>query len=150
MPFRRPWRAAIPAFRPNAARGSTTILNAARAAQGNAAGTGHWFLSAEDLITLSGISTQQDLALVAALGLTHVERNGHHYVDGMSFAPETEQIALLQAHPDLYARGPAGPARLRIAQGRIHLGSLDCPGFALGVSRDQLADDAGEAVKAAI
>ncbi len=96
-------------------------------------------LSAEDLITLSGISTQADLALVAMLGLTHVERNGHHYVDGMSFAPEPEQAALLAAHPDLYQRDGTGPVRLRVTGGQIALGSLDCPGFALGPARALLA-----------
>ena len=27
---------------------------------------------------------QQDLALATLIGATHVERNGHHYVDGMA------------------------------------------------------------------
>ena len=59
-------------------------------------------MSAEDLTTLAGVSVQQDLALVSLLGLTHVERNGHHFIDGMSFAPEAEQAAFARAHPDLY------------------------------------------------
>ena len=92
-------------------------------------------MSAEDLTTLAGVSVQQDLALVSLLGLTHVERNGHHFIDGMSFVPETEQAAFARAHPDLYDRS-AGPARLRIQEGRLALGSLGCPGFAVAADMD--------------
>src|SRR5262249_33291294 len=71
-----------------------SLLNAARIAKLNREwGGAGYLLSAEDLTALAGVSVQQDLALVAALGLTHAERNGHHYVDGMSFAPEGEQSA---------------------------------------------------------
>lgn len=113
-----------------------SILNAARVAKMNAeAGEPRFFMSAEDLTTWAGVSVQQDLALVALLGLTHVERNGHHFIDGMCFAPEAEQRAFVAAHPDLYAKGD-GPARLRIVDGRLALGSLDAPGFAVGAALD--------------
>jgi hypothetical protein len=88
-------------------------------------------MSAEDLTTWAGASLQQDLALVSLIGLTHVERNGHHFIDGMCFAPEEEQRSFLQAHPDLYQRA-GGPVRLKIERGRLKLGSLACPGFAVG------------------
>ncbi len=113
-----------------------SILNAARVAKLNAqAGAPKYFMSAEDLTTLAGVSVQQDLALVSLLGLTHVERNGHHFVDGMSFAPDGEQTAFARAHPDLYSRS-AGPARLIIDNGQISLGSLACPGFAVAADMD--------------
>jgi hypothetical protein len=117
-----------------------SILNAARVAHLNAktgakAGIIGYFMSAEDLTTLAGASVQQDLALVSLLGLTHVERNGHHFVDGMSFAPEAEQAAFTEAHPDLYSRS-RGPARLRIDNGRLQLGSLVGPGFAVAADMD--------------
>ena len=113
-----------------------SILNAARVAKLNAqAGADKYFMSAEDLTTLAGVSVQQDLALVSLLGLTHVERNGHHFIDGMSFAPEREQAAFARAHPDLYDRA-AGPARLRIEGGQLALGSLGCPGFAVAADMD--------------
>ena len=113
-----------------------SILNAARVARLNAkAGKPRYFMSAEDLTTLAGVSVQQDLALVSLLGLTHVERNGHHFVDGMSFAPEAEQAAFARAHPDLYSRS-GGPARLRIDAGRLQLGSLAAPGFAVAADMD--------------
>lgn len=112
-----------------------SILNAARIAKANAVlGESRFFLSAEDLCTWSGISTQQDLALVSLLGLTHVERNGHHYLDGMSFAPDDEQAAFLAAHPDLYHRPKGGPVRLAVADGEVRLKSLQCQGFAVGVT----------------
>jgi hypothetical protein len=113
-----------------------SILNAVRVAKLNAeAGAAKYFMSAEDLTTLAGVSVQQDLALVSLLGLTHVERNGHHFIDGMSFAPEREQVAFARAHPDLYDRS-AGPARLRIERGQLALGSLGCPGFAVAADMD--------------
>ena len=59
------------------------------------------FQSAEDLTCLPVLSLQQDLAVVAALGFAHCERNGHHYAYGMSAAPEAEQEAFLAAHPDV-------------------------------------------------
>jgi hypothetical protein len=113
-----------------------SILNAARVARLNAeAGAQRYFMSAEDLTTLAGVSVQQDLALVSLLGLTHVERNGHHFIDGMSFAPEREQADFARAHADLYDR-TGGPARLRIRDGQLALGSLQCPGFAVGAAMD--------------
>ena len=115
-----------------------SILNSARAAQRNAQSGGGHFLSAEDLSTWAGLSTQQDLALVSLLGLTHVERNGHHYMNGMSVAPEAEQAAYLRAHPDLYDRAPGQPARLKIRGGDIALGSLNGPGFGCSVAPESL------------
>jgi hypothetical protein len=107
-----------------------SLINAARCAQWNGgAGGPTYFMSAEDLTTQAGVSVQQDLALVALLGLQHVERNGHHYVNGMAALPPAEQNAFLKAHPDLYAR-TAGAVRLRILEGRLAVGSLACPGFA--------------------
>jgi hypothetical protein len=57
-----------------------SILNAARCVKWNAEGDGRsYFLSGEDLTCQAGLALQQDLALVALLGIDHVERNGHHY-----------------------------------------------------------------------
>jgi len=109
-----------------------SILNAARVAH---MGAEH-FMSAEDLTTWPGVSVQQDLALVSLLGLTHVERNAHHFIDGMSFAPEAEQRAFVAAHPDLYEMKDGKPARLRAVGGTLALGSLAVPGFAVGAEMD--------------
>ena len=71
------------------------LLNRARIARWNAeAGADHYFMSAEDLTTQAGVAVQQDLALATLVGATHVERNGHHYVDGMAGAPEEEQLRI--------------------------------------------------------
>ena len=112
------------------------MLNAARCAAWNRAEVGpHYFMSAEDLTTQAGLSVQQDLALVNLLGIPHVERNGHHYVDGMKALPRHEQQAFLAAHPDLY-EDSHGAVRLRIRGGQIAIASLDQPGFASGALPD--------------
>ncbi len=92
-------------------------------------------MSGEDLTTQAGISVQQDLALVNLLGITHVERNGHHYVNGMSGVPEAEQAAFRGAHPDMYHLAD-GVTRLAITDGEIAIGSLDAVGFAYGAEPD--------------
>lgn len=110
-----------------------SVINAARCAQWNAeAEKPRYFLSGEDLTMQAGIGVQQDLALVAWLGLSHVERNGHHYVNGLAAAPEAEQQALLRAHPGLYETSD-GAVRLAIREGQLDLSSLAAaPGFATG------------------
>jgi L-alanine-DL-glutamate epimerase-like enolase superfamily enzyme len=102
-----------------------SLLNGARCAQW---GDGY-FMSGEDLTIQAGLALQQDTALVSLLGITHLERNGHHYVNGMAALPKAEQDAFLAAHPDLYERSH-GAVRLRIAEGMLAVGSLDCPGYA--------------------
>jgi hypothetical protein len=102
-----------------------SLLNGARCA---AWGEGY-FMSGEDLTIQAGLALQQDLALVSLLGLTHVERNGHHYVNGMAGLPPGEQDAFLAAHPDLYERSH-GAVRVKIEEGMLDIGSLDCPGYA--------------------
>ncbi len=106
-----------------------SFVNLARSALWNdEVGRPRFFMSAEDLTTLAGVCVQQDLALISLLGLTHVERNGHHFVDGFSGRSEREKVAFLTEHPDLYAETDHGP-RLRISAGRIEIGSLACIGF---------------------
>jgi hypothetical protein len=113
-----------------------SLVNAARCALWNRTTPGAaYFLSAEDLTIQAGLALQQDLALVTLLGIEHVERNGHHYVNGMAALPQAEQDAFLVAHPDLYARSH-GAVRVAIRDGRMALGSLDCPGFASGAEPD--------------
>ncbi|HVO06950.1 MAG TPA: enolase C-terminal domain-like protein [Burkholderiaceae bacterium] len=113
-----------------------SLLNAARCAAWNAdAHEARFFMSGEDLTTQAGLAVQQDLALVNLLGITHVERNGHHYVDGMAALPRAEQQAFLAAHPDLYEHSH-GATRLRIRDGQLAIGSLDCTGFANAAQPD--------------
>lgn len=113
-----------------------SLLNRARCAHWNAqAGARTYFMSAEDLTTQAGLCVQQDLALATLIGCTHVERNGHHYVNGLAAAPRAEQLAFLAAHPDLY-HDDCGTVRLTIDAGNIAIGSLDTPGLGSAVLPD--------------
>jgi hypothetical protein len=107
-----------------------SLVNLARCTRWNhEAGAPRYFMSGEDLTAQAGLALQQDLALVALLGLAHVERNGHHYVNGMASLGAGEQEAFLRAHPDLYVER-AGAVRLRIADGAMAIASLACSGWA--------------------
>jgi hypothetical protein len=105
----------------------------------NRARCGTWgkdyFMSGEDLTIQPGLALQQDLALVTLLGLTHLERNGHHYVNGMAGLDQGEQDAFLAAHPDLYERSH-GAVRVRITNGDLSIGSLACNGYASAAMPD--------------
>jgi hypothetical protein len=113
------------------------LINRARIARWNAeSGANHYFMSAEDLTTQAGVAVQQDLALATLIGAGHVERNGHHYVDGMAGAPEAEQLQFLAAHPDLYQHAD-GRVRLAIRNGALGLASLArTAGLAAGAMPD--------------
>ena len=89
-------------------------------------------LSGEDLTCQAGLAVQQDTLLAASLGVTHIERNGHHYVAGFGIAPDDEAAAFADAHPGLYARDAQGRVRLAVRDGRLDLRSLHGPGFASG------------------
>lgn len=93
---------------------------------------GH-ILSGEDLTCQAGLAVQQDTLLAASLGVTHIERNGHHYVGGFGIAPADETHAFLQAHPGLYRDSPQG-VRLQVRDGRLDLRSLHAIGFAHSAS----------------
>jgi hypothetical protein len=115
-----------------------SIVNAARCRMWNTnEKTTRYFMSGEDLTTQAGLAVQQDTALAALLGMTHVERNGHHYVDG--FAGQNgglaEQQAFLDAHPDLYCR-TGNNVRVRVDGGRMSIHSFNAPGFASGALPD--------------
>jgi hypothetical protein len=108
-----------------------SLINRARcAAWGNG-----YFMSGEDLTIQPGLALQQDLALVALLGLSHLERNGHHYVNGMAGLGKGEQDAFLAAHPDLYERSH-GAVRVKITNGDLAIASLACTGYASAAMPD--------------
>jgi hypothetical protein len=93
------------------------------------------FMSAEDLTTVPVVPVQQDLATVRALGITHVERNGHHYVRGLAHCSPREREQATRLHPDLY-RGTEREAWLRIEAGQLRVGSLDTPGYGIAFDPD--------------
>jgi hypothetical protein len=72
-------------------------------------------LSGEDPTNIGPVALMQDLAVMATLGIEHVERNGHHYFAGLSAFPGDIQQAVISAHPNLYeiAAGPHACASAR-------------------------------------
>jgi hypothetical protein len=100
---------------------------------------GEYLMSAEDLTTIGPIEVQQDLAAVATLGVDNVERNGHHYLRGLSMYDEQFQDAVLGAHPDLYRQHEDGYPTLDIEDGTIRLDSVvDAPfGYAVEVDTSE-------------
>jgi L-alanine-DL-glutamate epimerase-like enolase superfamily enzyme len=108
-----------------------SVINATRAAKWST-GSEKFFVTGEDLTCQAGLAVQQDLALGALIGVSHAERNGHHYVDGFGDTPPDEANAFLAAHPDLYARA-GSKVRLAVHDGDLLTGSLTASGFASGV-----------------
>lgn len=82
-------------------------------------------MSGEDLANIGPVALLQDLAVQAALGNASVERNGHHYFDGLSFWPAAIQRQMLREHSDLYQTLPAGWPSLIIKEGHISLRSIN-------------------------
>lgn len=111
-----------------------SVVNATRAAKWSVEGA-RYFITGEDLTCQAGLSVQQDLALGALLGITHAERNGHHYVDGFGDTPAAEAERFLVGHPDLYQQRD-GSVRLAIHDGDLLTASLSAPGFASAVHPD--------------
>lgn len=90
--------------------------------------SGQAFQSGEDLTNLGVLALQQDLAGMAALGIPHVERNGHHYFRGLAHLSDREAADAARAHPDLWTRSN-GETQLRIENGALQLSSLQCIGY---------------------
>jgi hypothetical protein len=109
------------------------IANACLVAHRRRCGASDLLLTAEDLTTIGPYSLNQDLALVATLGVEHVERNGHHYVRGLSAWPAEVQEAALGAHPDLFALHPLGYAALSVVEGELSLESVAAAPFGVGL-----------------
>jgi len=96
-------------------------------------------MSGEDLANIGPVALLQDLAVVATLGVTSVERNGHHYFAGLSAFPRTVQEQILARHGDLYEISTGGWPALRIQGGELCLNSVvESPlgvGFELDVTQ---------------
>jgi len=93
-------------------------------------------LTAEDLSTVPPLTVPQDLVVASVMGLSHIERNGHHYFGLLApLSPDIEDTALA-AHPDAYERGWDGRVRLRITAGLIELDSLLAAPFGLAPELD--------------
>jgi len=89
-------------------------------------------LSGEDLANIGPVALLQDLTVCAALGITSVERNGHHYFAGLSMFSEEVQQQVLQAHSDLYRPSRDGWPTLAIQDGGLSIQSLLSAPFGVG------------------
>jgi len=98
----------------------------------NLTGSAPLLQSGEDLANVGPVALPQDLAAQAVLGITSVERNGHHYFAGLSPWPVEVQEAMLAAHPDLYGRSARGWPTLRVEKGLISTRSVLAAPFGVG------------------
>jgi hypothetical protein len=99
------------------------LANAALARQLTDSGKGTYFLTAEDLMNLPVVPLHQDLTHIAALGIDHAERNGHHYVHGIDHLSPEERRTVQSEHGQLYRRaGDSGI--LDVVEGYLDVGSL--------------------------
>lgn len=101
-------------------------------------------LSSEDLANVGPVALTQDLAVIASLGITHSERNGHHYFKGLSMFPEDVQGQVTAHHGSLY-RSPDGYPTLAVTDGLLDVSTaVDAPfgyGFDIDTTRYTPLDD---------
>ena len=121
-----PWSGATPGRASSAARGSSGASPTPPCCTAGAGSIPHRpaILSGEDLANVGPVALLQDFAVAATLGLTHVERNGHHYFPGLAMLPEEVQRETLRHHGDLYTTAPGGYPTLDVRQGAVSLGSV--------------------------
>jgi len=88
------------------------------------------------LCNVGPVAVIQDLAVMATLGIESVERNGHHYMAGLSQFPDITQRQVLDAHAGLYRNSERDWPTLEIRDGRIDLGSVNNQPFGTGFVLD--------------
>ena len=93
-------------------------------------------MSGEDLCNVGPVAVIQDLAVMATLGIESVERNGHHYMAGLSQFPERTREQVLNAHDGLYKTSEPGWPTLAICNGEIDLTSVNTQAFGTGFELD--------------
>ena len=93
-------------------------------------------ISGEDLCNVGPIAVIQDLAVCAILGIESVERNGHHYMAGLSQFPRRTQEQILKAHGGLYKYSERNWPTLIIQEGEISLDSVNNQPFGTGFELD--------------
>jgi hypothetical protein len=95
-----------------------------------------YVMSGEDLANVGPVALLQDLATTVTLGITSVERNGHHYFAGLSAFPAAVQQQTLRHHADLYHPSESGWPTLNIEQGEIDVTSVTAAPFGVGFEVD--------------
>ncbi len=98
-------------------------------------------LSGEDLVNVGPVALLQDLTVMHALGIQHVERNGHHFFRGLAAFPDSVQKAVLRDHGDLYTAHAEGFPRLKIQDGKLNMKSLIDAPFGTAFRIDQVTPD---------
>ena len=93
-------------------------------------------MSGEDLCNVGPVAVIQDLAVMATLGIESVERNGHHYMAGLSQFPERTREQVLNAHDGLFKTSETGWPTLAICNGEIDLTSVNTQAFGTGFELD--------------
>ena len=110
------------------------ITNAALLKKRAASIPGGPILSGEDLANAGPVALLQDLSVMALLGISHVERNGHHYFRGLSMHSASTQNAMIEQHADLYQRHAEGFATMRIENGSLDLQCVNAAAFGCGIT----------------
>lgn len=93
-------------------------------------------LSGEDLASVGPVAMLQDLCVASMLGITHVERNGHHYFRGLSMYDARVQADVLRAHEGFYRKHDEGFPTLDIRSGLLDVSTLHAAPFACGARLD--------------
>lgn len=88
--------------------------------------------SAEDSSTIGPVGLLADLAVIATLGIDEPERNGYHYLRGLTGLPPRVQEETIRHHGDLFSRHADGYAALNIQEGKINVGSVVAAPFGVG------------------
>ncbi len=101
-------------------------------------------LSSEDLTNQPILPNHQDLCVAAALGITHSERNGHHFFRGFEFLSPGEREGALRDYPSLYEMKKDGIPSLRFQDGSMSMAEVNtCRGLGVCSAPDW---DAMEAI----
>lgn len=103
-------------------------------------GAQEFLMSGEDLANIGPIANHQDLVVQAALGNESVERNGHHYFNGLSIFDQAIQDDTLESFPGMYTRDSEGVARLDIRNGQLSIEELNDLPFGTSESIFSLID----------
>ena len=77
--------------------------------------------SGEDLTIVAPWSQASDLAIAAAVGVIDIERNSHHFADGLGGFGANVSEQALRDFPRLYRRRADGVVELRIVEGRVEV-----------------------------
>ncbi|MBE7464081.1 MAG: hypothetical protein HS116_11425 [Planctomycetes bacterium] len=92
-------------------------------------------VSGEDMMNVPVLPLHTDLVVMAALGVEHVERNGHHFCRGLDHLAPGEREALLKGHPRLYRKFDDSLTALDTERGTLDVTSLNArPGFGVDAS----------------